>query len=141
MNNDHIIYNKIAKALELICPLYKSNLITDAYIVGSIAKGTAREESDIDIYIINPDFKKQNKYGYDIQLVPDIGENIYTNKIIYLLKTIGVEFKYLSIKHDILWLEIYKDEIFHFMYNYESEPIKSSGEYIQISKELCSMKE
>ena len=51
---DEIIREKIEKSLELICSLYKNDLITDAYIVGSFVKGTARKESDIDIIIINP---------------------------------------------------------------------------------------
>lgn len=42
---------------EFICQLYRDNLITDAYIIGSTAKGTAKKESDIDILLINPKFE------------------------------------------------------------------------------------
>ncbi len=40
---DNIIQTKIEKSIELICQLYKDNLITDAYIIGSIVKGTAKK--------------------------------------------------------------------------------------------------
>lgn len=132
--DDDIIRNKVQRAIELICPLYKEKLITDAFIIGSVARGTASEYSDIDIYIVNPEFKKQ-KYSYDIQLIPGIEENIYTNKIIEHLEGFGVEFKRLSIKNDILWLELYKDEIFHFLFTYD--PIHVHPENIRITKDLC----
>lgn len=48
--DEDIIKNKIEKAIDLICQLYKAEIITDAIIIGSVAKGTARKDSDIDIY-------------------------------------------------------------------------------------------
>ncbi len=36
--DDKIIQDKIERSLEIICPLYRENLITDAYIIGSVAK-------------------------------------------------------------------------------------------------------
>lgn len=141
--------DKIVKAIELVCPILKEKLITEAYIVGSVAKGTAKETSDIDIYLINPDFKKQ-KDTHDIQLVPELlleneeEKNIYTNKIIDYLKSLGVEFKYLETKYkDFVWYQFYKDEQFHLMYDYESDTIKHTiinfiHEHIEITEELCN---
>ncbi len=136
---------KITKAFELICPMFKENLIEQAFIVGSVAKGTAKKESDIDIYLINSKFKEQ-KYTHDIQLISnideidinkDVDENIHITKILDALRNLSVEFKYLSSKHDMLWFGIYKNEIFHFMYDYESESIMKGGDYIEITNELC----
>lgn len=134
LESDKIIREKIEKVIELVCPLYKNNLITDAYIIGSVAKGETSKYSDIDIYIINPDFKKQ-KYSYDIQLIPDFEGNAYTNNIVQYLKELGVEFRYLSIKNAILWLGLYKDEIFHFSYTYKPEYVEEP--YIRITIDLC----
>jgi predicted nucleotidyltransferase len=136
-----ITQDKIMKAIELVCPLLREKLIIEAYIVGSVAKGTARVDSDIDLYLINPDFKKQ-KDSYNIHLIPepildDETYNLYTNNIIEVLKNLGATPKYLKTKHEMLWMYLYKDEIFHFMYDYESESIKSAGEYIEIDKDLC----
>ncbi len=39
---DEIINQKIEKSLELICQLYENDLITDAYIVGPLVKGTVK---------------------------------------------------------------------------------------------------
>jgi len=50
---------KIEKAIDLLCQLYNAEIITDAFIVGSVAQGTARKESDIDIYLINPLFQEE----------------------------------------------------------------------------------
>ncbi len=66
-----ITITKITKALELICSLYQQNLITESYIIGSVANGTAKEDSDTDIYLINPDFEKQ-KDTHNIYLFPEI---------------------------------------------------------------------
>lgn len=151
MISNPIIINKITKTFELVCPMFKEKLITEAYIIGSVARGTAKEDSDIDIYLINPDFKKQ-KNSQNIQLVPEIlleneeEENIYTNKIIELLKVLDTEFKYLESKHfdletKYLWYSIYKNEKFHFMYDYDSEFIKDGSfysDYIKITEELCN---
>jgi predicted nucleotidyltransferase len=52
--SDELLQDKIEKSIEIICPLYREKLITDAYIIGSLAKGTMKKESDIDILIINP---------------------------------------------------------------------------------------
>ncbi len=144
MITNKVTINKIVKSLELVCPIFKKNLITEAFIVGSAAKGNAREDSDIDIYLINLDFKKQ-KDTHNIQLVPEAmlenenEENIYTNKIVDCLMNLGVQFKYLETKYkDFVWYQFYKDEQFHFMYDYESESIKKVGEYIEITEELCN---
>jgi predicted nucleotidyltransferase len=147
MITNKITIDKIVKAVELVCPMLKQNLIFQAFIVGSVAKGTVKEDSDIDIYLVNPDFKKQrlgSRYG--VELVPSFSENIeddtegniYTDKIVKLLINLEAKFKWLPSKHGNLWQELYKNEIFHFMYDYESESIKKAGEYIEITEELCN---
>ena len=84
---DNIISTKIEKSVELICQLYKDNLITDAYIIGSTATWSAKKESDIDIVIINPKFEFNLEY-----LNPD-EESENLKKIIDKLKNIGIQFK------------------------------------------------
>ena len=147
MSSNPIVIDKITKAFELVCPMFKENLIEEAFIVGSVTKGTAKENSDIDIYLINPDFKKQNPGSrYDVQLVPWFSKNIedntegniYTDKIIQFLIDLNVKFEWLPTKHKNLWQGIYKNEIFHFMYDYQSKSIKHRKEYIEITKELCN---
>jgi len=147
MKINKINQDKIILSIELVCPMLKKKLITEAFIVGSVAKGTAKPESDIDIYLINPDFKKQLPGSkYDVQLVPSFSKNIedniegniYTDKIVQLLIDNGVEFKWLLTKHRNLWQCLYKNEIFHFMYDYESESIKKAGEYLEITEEICN---
>jgi len=41
--NEDIIREKIEKAIDLTCQLYKYDIITNAIIIGSVAKGTARK--------------------------------------------------------------------------------------------------
>lgn len=129
--------DKITKAFELVCPLLKENLVTEAYIVGSVAKGTAKKDSDIDIYLINPIFKE-----YDTELKEDSQEpNV--RKIINLLKNYGVVFdvsyyaEHKETLYNFEW-QMYKNEVLHFMYDYESESIKKVGEYIEITEDLCN---
>ncbi len=62
--DEKIIKDKIEKSLEIICQLYQNNFIEDAYIVGSVAKGTAKSGSDIDILIINPIFQKEIEFFF-----------------------------------------------------------------------------
>ena len=104
-----IIREKIEKSIELICPLYKNGLIDGAYIIGSVAKGTAKKESDIDIVIIC------DMEGVDLD--PD---DIYAKKIVNALKDIGVEFKYITIykykeEGTSFWYQLYKGELFHIL--------------------------
>lgn len=131
ISSDQIIYNKLNIAVELICRLYKQDLITGAYIVGSTAKGTAKETSDIDVYVINPDFKKQI-----ISVGPEQKEES-VKKLVDYLKTIGVEFKLLP-KRDIEhWYQFYKGEAFHVMYSNEVGLITAS-EYMKITRNYCN---
>lgn len=130
--DDKIIQDKIEKSLKIICPLYKENLITDAYIIGSVAKGMAREESDIDILIINSLFE-----AYLEELNPDGGlENI--KKVVDKLKGIGVQFKLVERRKEFgatkFWYEIYKDELFHIM---PQRVFMNSLPSIQITKDIC----
>lgn len=137
MIND-IIYIKILKALELICPLYQNNLISEAFIVGSVAKGTATKDSDIDIYLVNPQFQ-----SYDIELKENTKE-LLIQKIVDLLKNLGVDFdvSYYQEEKDSFYdfeYQLYKNEVVHIMYDYESESIKKAGEYIEITKDFCDI--
>lgn len=129
--DDKVIQDKIQKALELICPLYKDGLITDAYVIGSVAKGTATKESDIDILIINPEFE-----FYLEQLDPDEwAENI--KKVVDRLKNMGVQFRRIEKKDVVIWkfwYELYKDELFHIM---PQKVFFNSLPNIQITKDLC----
>lgn len=128
---DQIIYNKLEIAVELICRLYKQGLITDAYIVGSVVRGTAKETSDIDVYVINPDFKKQI-----ISVGPEQKEES-VKKLVDYLKTIGVEFKLLP-KRDIEhWYQFYKGEPLHMMYSNEIGLI-TANEYMKITRSYCN---
>lgn len=137
---DEIIREKIEKSLELICSLYKNDLITDAYIVGSFAKGTARKESDIDIIIINPLLLN----AADMPPIPTILPYTQSEEekrteslrleIANVLQNIGVEFKELSLKDIILWYQLYKEELFHIMTRNNSL-IESPN--IQITRKMC----
>lgn len=129
--DDKIIQDKIERSLEIICPLYRENLIIDAYIIGSVAKGTAKKESDIDILVINPLFEV-----YLDELSPDIElENI--KKIADKLKDIGAQFKLITKEKAFIfkiWYQLYKGEYFHIIpqkYFFDSLP------HIQITKDLC----
>lgn len=128
------IYNKLEKTVELICLLYRQNLITDAYIVGSVARGTAKEKSDIDIFLINPGFEETNT-----QLFPDV-EHYNIKKLVDYLKSINVKFEKLDIptKETFgFYFQIYKDEIFHIMYSDKFESIESD-EYLKITRTYCN---
>ena len=129
--DDKIIQDKIERSLEIICPLYRENLITDAYIIGSVAKGTAKRESDIDILIINPLFE-----AYLEELSPDIElENI--KKLVDKLKDMCVQFKLIKKEKVIIfefWYQLYKDELFHLM---PQRYFIDSFSHIRITEDLC----
>jgi predicted nucleotidyltransferase len=137
---DEIIILRIEKAIELICPLYKEDLITDAYIVGSLAKGTSRKGSDIDILIVNPNLWS----AADIQPTPivlpypqseeeKIVETLQLD-ITRTLQNIGVEFKEMSLKDIMLWYQLYKGEIFHIMTRKYFEGLTP---HIRITRDMC----
>ncbi len=131
---DKIIYSKLEKTVEFLCLLYKQDIITDAYIVGSIARGTAKYESDIDIFLINPKFEEMN-----VQLFPDI-EYPNIKKLVYYLKSIGVKFEKLDIPTKATfgsYFQIYKGDIFHIMYGNKYGQIESN-EYLKITKAYCN---
>lgn len=136
-----ISIEKITKSFELVCPMLKEELITEAFIVGSVAKGTAKKESDIDIYLINPKFEHQfNTHGIDLPPLHHI-KDVYIKKVTDKLKELNIEYNYISIEDKVMeemWFWLYKGEMFHFMYDYESESIKKGGEYIEITEEFCN---
>ena len=129
--DDKITQDKIERSLEIICPLYRENLITDAYIIGSVAKGTAKKESDIDILIINPLFE-----AYLEELSPDEElENI--KKVVDKLKDMGVQFKLIAKEKEVIfnfWYQLYKDELFHIM---PQRYFINSLSHIRITEDLC----
>lgn len=131
------VYNKLEKTTELLCLLYRQNLITEAYIVGSVARGAVEEKSDIDIFIINPEFEETNT-----QLFPDI-EHYNIKKLADYLKSINVKFEKLDIptketKETLgLYFQIYKDETFHIMYSNKFESMESD-EYLKITRTYCN---
>ncbi len=137
---DEIIRQKIEKSIQLICPLFRHNLITDAYIVGSLIKGTAREESDIDIIIINPLLLN----AADMPPIPIVlpytqsEEEKLTEllrlEIAKVLQNIGVEFKEIYLKDIILWYQLYEGELFHIMTR-NNYLIESPN--IQITRKMC----
>jgi predicted nucleotidyltransferase len=142
--DEKIIKHKIEKSLEIICPLYKEILITDAYIVGSVARGTAKKESDIDIMIINPIFAewRLGEFPPSPKIIPSsISEKtkrveLFRASIVNLLTSIGVEFKEINYKGALLWFQLYKGELFHI--STSSEPPEKEAS-IKIDKDLCSI--
>lgn len=137
MKINKINQDKILKAIELVCPMLKENLIEEAYIVGSVAKGTARIDSDIDLILYNSNFK-----GSMISFDVDFDDEYILNVVEYLNnKTENMirkkETKY-GIIHDFNY-QLFKNELFHIMTTYEKEYIvKREGEYIEIDEELCN---
>ncbi len=138
---DEVVVIRIEKAIELICPLYKNNLITDAYIVGSLVKGTSRKESDIDILIINPILL----CAADIPPIPTVlpYSQSEEEKIIELLQmnitntlqNAGVEFKEIDLKDIKLWYQLYKGDIFHIM---TCNHFAGFTPHIQITRDMCT---
>ena len=139
--DDKITKEKIEKSIDLICPLYENNLITDAFIVGSVAKGTAKPESDIDIILVNPIMHNAS----DLPPLPIILPYIQSKEeeqlellrlsISNTLKCIGVEFKEIGLKDIILWYQLYKGEIFHIMTR--RSRIDITPDSIEIPRDVC----
>jgi len=133
-----ITINKITKVFEFVCPLFKEKLINEAYIVGSVVKGTTKKESDIDVILYNPNFEQEmeclntNDEHTDKYLIKLINKlNKYIDKTVH-----KVEYK-LSFSNDFYY-QSYKDELFHLMITNEKEYIIKKGKnYIEITKELC----
>lgn len=106
--------NKLEIAQDLIRQLYKNNLITDAYIIGSVGRGVARKESDIDVNIINQYISKPY-IGSDLDICVSSNEDPVMSSVTKFLLSIGVEFKFginLKRKGVYSWSQIYKGEIF-----------------------------
>lgn len=132
--SNRVICNKLEKAAELISLLYRKDLITDAYILGSVIRETKEDNFDIDIFVINPEFEETNT-----QLFPDV-KHFNIKKVADYLKFVGVKFERLDIPtKDIFgfYFQIYKDEIFHIMYSDKFGSIESN-EYLKITKTYCN---
>lgn len=107
MINEDIIYSKLEIATDLICRLYFHNIITDAIIFGSVARGTATKDSDIDIYLVNPQFQDEDNLTLSavpetiidsLFLTDDLKKNFLEKwgpivELIKILRDIGIEFK------------------------------------------------
>src|SRR3972149_684878 len=106
-DNSTVLKEKIESAIDLICQLYGYNIVTNAYIFGSVSKGTATKESDIDIYLVNPSFHN----------IDDIFRSPLSNfELIIILENIGVEFIEMSRKDSKpTTYQLYKGELFHLV--------------------------
>lgn len=139
--DENIIKHKIEKAIFLICQLYKYGIITNAFITGSVARGTAKKESDIDINLINPLFIKTADIPPEIFIEKFLRKEEKEKFSSYLelskiLKDIGVEFKQMQIKDFVLWYQLYEGEIFHLMTAPSKDDVLQQ-ENIEISKNFC----
>ena len=128
-DNSTVLKEKLESAIDLICQLYGHNIITNAYIFGSIAKGTATKESDIDIYLINPAFHN----------IDDIFRSPLSNiELIVILENVGVEFTEISRKGlKPTTYQLYKGELFHLLTRDRVNPFM---EGIEIKTDMCSEK-
>lgn len=139
--DEDIIKYKIERAIDLICQLYKAETITDAFIIGSVAKGTARKESDIDILIVNPGFLNAADLPSSPTILPftpseeEEKTELLKEQIVDILKNIGVEFKELYIKDMFLWYQLYRGELFHLI---TRDRINPFIEGIEITRDLCT---
>ena len=111
-SNNKMTKGKIEKSFEIINILYKNNLITDAYILGPVAKGTADQYSYIEINIVNPLFEIQNLS--DLRPIIDT-ESPNIKSVIDQLKEIGIKFKIIKIKDLEFWYQIHRNELFHIV--------------------------
>ena len=142
--NENIIKEKIEKAIDIICPLYRTNLISQAFIVGSVAKGTVRKESDIDIIIVNPILHNAADFPPMLTVLPYTPSEeeelieILRSQIVDILKSIGVEFREIYRKESSLWYQFYNGEIFHIMTRKDIKYLMHDfKEYIEITRDLC----
>ena len=128
---DNIIRTKIEKSVELICQLYGDNLITDAYIIGSTAKWSAKKESDIDIVIINP------KFEFNLEYLDPYEESENIRNVANKLKNMDVQFKIIEKDRYFIskfWCQLYNGEIFHIM---PQKYFTNSLPYIRIMRDIC----
>lgn len=125
-DNSTILKEKIESAIDLICQLYGYNIITNAYIFGSLSKGTATKESDIDIYLINPVFHN----------IDNIFRSPLSNfELIIILENIGIEFIDISRKGlEATTYQLYKGELFHLLTRDRINPFM---EGIELKKDMC----
>jgi predicted nucleotidyltransferase len=138
--DEYIIKYKIERAIEVICYLYNTDIITHAIIAGSVAKGTARKESDIDIYIVNPGFINAADLPPSPTVLPyspsaeEEKIELLRSQLVDILKNIGVEFKELHIKEFPMWYQLYKGELFHLMTRDKINPFMKG---IEITRDIC----
>ena len=128
-DNSAVLKEKIESAVDLICQLYGYNIITDAYVFGSVSKGTVTKESDIDIYLINPSFHS----------IDDIFKSPLSNfDLIIILENIGIEFIETSRKGlKPTTYSSYKGELFHLVTRDRINPFM---EGIEIKRDMCQEK-
>jgi predicted nucleotidyltransferase len=129
-DNNIVLKEKLESAIDLVCQLYEHNIITSAYIFGSVYKGTATKESDIDIYLINPIFHN----------IDDIFHSPLINfELIITLENIGIEFIDISRKNlKPTTYQLYKGELFHLL---TRDRINPFIEGIEIKSDMCQEKQ
>ncbi len=65
--------------------------IAEAYLFGSVARGTARRHSDVDVAVyLDPENPPQSGYGYDAELATELMSALETNRVdVVLLNRAG----------------------------------------------------
>lgn len=139
MDKDQVNQEKVKKALEIICKLYENNYIHNAFIVGSVAEGTASESSDVDIVILNPLFKSTDDRIYPEHpdpIIRDIANFLKNSRITFrFIKLPQYEEIYIEELIEGYWYQLYKNEIFQIT---TIESLKELFEpNIEITKDLC----
>jgi hypothetical protein len=146
---DEIIVEKIKKTVDLICQLYSYDIITDAILFGSVARGAARRESDIDIYLINPSFEpyanihpdilpennqfptEDQRYNYNLIMKSNF-------RFVRILQSIGVKFRYSLRKDKKSYYQLYNGELFHMLLRDDTVDInpRIMEESIEITRDM-----
>lgn len=135
-----MIENIFEKSLEIICPLYKADLIVEAYIIGSSVEGKATDESDIDVMLINPEFNSKDMFLCDKCFKNEKTEKLL-RPIVEILKSKNVKWTEKKREGDGFRIpyQVYKGKMFHIMYDTNLNSVKGTGKpYIEISRDICN---
>lgn len=159
---EEILHHKLEVALELICQLYNNNnLITDAYIIGSVVTGIATKgDPDIVIVIINHSFKKLIEFNFlhlvyeqdstygkinykkilPEMILSEYNENI--TKVIEFLENIGVRTMVIPLEHKGVYepqiFQTYKGQLIEMWGESDAKAVKKLNEpFIRIERDKC----